>query len=280
MTETGPGRLIWIASYPKSGNTWMRAFLANYLLDRGDGGAVPLLELVKVTAKDANVEGIGQFAERPLVELPPREVYLARQRYLESLAALPTPTLVKTHLPMGAMFDVPFIPGELTRCAIHIVRNPLDLVISYADHMGQSLEEAAEAIASHRTVLGFSDERIPQFLGNWSLHVRSWMEAEGFPLLRLRYEDILDDPVGSFTRALELIGAPVEQSRLERAVAASRFDKLRAQEAAEGFIERQDGQERFFRKGTKGHWRDELPPALAERIVAEHGEVMRALGYL
>lgn len=273
-------KIIWLASYPKSGNTWLRAFLANYLIRRPPGVALPLAELNKMTRGDADASAINRILGRDHLEADAAEVYAARQRMIERLAELPTPTLVKTHLPNSAMFGVPVIPPGLTRCAIYIVRNPLDLVISYADHMAMDLEAAARAIATPANSIGYNDLFIRQILGDWSMHVRSWQAARHFPVLFLRYEDILADPAGSFTRIIRHIGAPLNEAILRDTIAVTSFDSLRASEEAEGFAERLEWQEKFFRKGTKDQWQDALPPAIADKIRADHGQVMRQFGYL
>ena len=141
--DAGRKKLIWLASYPKSGNTWLRAFLANYLIRRPPGTPLPLAQLNRVTRGDADAPSVNRILGRDHRQATASEVYAARHRVLENYAAMPTPTLLKTHLPNGLMFGNPVIPPELTRCAIYVVRNPLDLVISYADHMGMDLETAA-----------------------------------------------------------------------------------------------------------------------------------------
>jgi hypothetical protein len=63
-------------------------------------------------------------------------------------------------------------------------------------------------------------------------------------------------------------------------VDAVRFDRLRAAEDQDGFVERQPGMDRFFRRGIAGGWRDSLSPEQIARIESDHGTMMRRLGYL
>ena len=273
-------KIIWLASYPKSGNTWMRAFLANYLLNRPEGQTLPLAELQAMTLGDSNAGEISRIAGCDFRELKPQPLYAARLQYLEEIADYPEPTFVKTHMPNAAMFGVPIIPGNLSRCAIYIARNPLDVVISYADHNGTSIEKTAEKMADPGSMLGGDDRQIAQFLGPWSMHVRSWQAVDAFPVVYLRYEDLLDDPERGFTQVIQTIGAPVDRARLRDAIEVSSFGKLQASEAAEGFTERRSHQDRFFRSGAKGQWKEGLPTEIADRITADHREVMQDLGYL
>jgi len=274
-------KIMWVASFPKSGNTWTRAFLANYLINRPPGVTLPLGELQKMTLGDSGYKPISRHSTRPLEELAPKELYEARLRFLQEVASAPTPTFVKSHMPIADMFGVPMIPTELTRCAIYIVRNPLDVVISYSHHMNVDLERAAKGLANPNNTLGMkSNLQIRQFLGNWSMHVRSWQAAKDFPVVYMRYEEMLDDPVRSFGRMLEGVGAPVDQARLRDAVEVTNIRQLQKREEIDGFNERQGRETPFFRQGTKGQWREILPPHLIDKIKNDHGEVMRELGYL
>jgi hypothetical protein len=175
---------------------------------------------------------------------------------------------------------VPIIPGALTRCAIYIARNPLDVVISYADHNGSGIDLAARRLAERGHMVGGNEKQIKQFLGHWSMHIRSWQAASGFPVLYLRYEDLLDDPERSFARVIQTIGAPLDKERLRDSIEVTSLGKLQEREEADGFKERRPNQERFFRSGKKGQWREILPKAIADQVTADHSEVMRELGYL
>jgi RimJ/RimL family protein N-acetyltransferase len=88
------------------------------------------------------------------------------------------------------------------------------------------------------------------------------------------------DPVTTFTEAARFLNLPAEPARIEKAIRFSDFRELARQEEEKGFRERPQHTERFFREGTSGGWRDKLTVAQFERIVADHGEVMRRLGYL
>lgn len=275
-----PRNIIWIASYPKSGNTWLRAFLANYLLDRPDGEPLPLDQLSRMSHNDASSRAIGRIAGRDVTGLTPAGLWQARHAYLEEIANRPEPSFIKTHVARAEIGGIGLIPPDLTRSAVYIVRNPLDLAISFASHMSLSLEASAEALGDANQVLKMSDGQILQFIGDWSMHVRSWFSAEGFPVQVLRYEDMLDDPEKSFLSVLELIEAPVDRGRLLSAIDASSFRTLSGQEDRAGFDETIEGQDKFFARGTKGHWKDVLPPDIADRITARHSTVMKVLKYL
>ena len=270
--------LVWLASYPKSGNTWLRAFLANYFI--AGPGPVPINAMQQISSGDSSAPSYADLGRCDPARLAPGQVAALRQQHLERIAGNAPVNFVKTHCINRKIGPLPLIPARLTRAAIYIIRDPRDMVLSYADHFRLDAAGAVDAIGSVQNYVPGNPKTVMQWLGNWSDHVRSWTRARDFPVLTLRYEDILNDPAAAFLKVLKLIGAPVDQGALDQAVAHSSFGALSAQEAATGFRERGPEQERFFRKGTSGHWREQLDPELAERIAADHGVMMRRHGYL
>ncbi len=180
-------------------------------------------------------------------------------------------------MPNAALFGAPLIPAELTRCAIYIVRNPLDIVPSYAHYMELELERSVELLASPKNWTQGNEYQITQMVGDWSMHVRSWLSVDAFPVLVLRYEDLIDDPVKQFTSMVETIGLLLDEAKLERAIEASRFDELQAQHRQVRYSGRDLP---FFRKGVKGDWKDALPGVLSKKVISDHGKVMGFLRYL
>jgi len=270
--------LVWLASYPKSGNTWLRAFLANYFID--SPGPVPFSEMQKISFGDSSAPACADLGRCDPMLLSPAQVAALRQRHLARVSRNAPVNFVKTHNANIKVAGHPLVPPQLTRAAVYILRDPRDMVISYADHFALDFAGAAKAIASRQNLVRSTQRTVMQFLGNWSDHVTSWTRAPGFPVLVLRYEDMLVDPQAAFEKVLRLIGAPIDPAVLIQATEFSSFESLARQEAAAGFREKGRSQERFFRKGISGQWRDELPAAIVDRIVADHGVVMKRHGYL
>lgn len=268
--------LVWLASFPKSGNTWVRAIVTAYSAD----GPVDLAHLESDSGLQRDdidaLAGI-ETSDLPLdvlIELIP-ELYRAHAARLDAV------TWAKTHDRHTIAGSV-LHPPEITRGAVYIVRDPRDVVVSYADHMGQSLDESIADLADDGLVLARSaratSAQRPQPVGRWSDHVTGWVDGGLAPVV-VRYEDLIADAAGAAAPALAAAGLDVDHERLARAVAAARFEVLSASEAAHGFRERARGQERFFRSGRAGGWRDVLSPSQARRIVDHHGAVMERLGY-
>ena len=285
-------RTVWLASYPKSGNTWFRAVYSAL----AGGGKI-----------DINNLGDGpQAADSVLFErrigispqlLSTSEIELLRPRVDEALDREgPDMLLRKVHdlLHVGPSGEL-IVSGAATRCAIYILRDPRDVAVSFAHHLNRPVEQASRLISgrprSTSDRWGDPDEEdprlwyrltapnLPQHLGGWSDHVRSWIDEAPFAVHTLRYEDCLRSPVPTFLQALRSGGMDVTEERVRRAVEAASFERLRSQEQQAGFAGRV-GRSAFFRRGRIGSWRDELPGGEARLIEEEHAEVMTRFGYL
>ncbi len=200
-------RIIWIASYPKSGNTWMRAFLANYVLDRRE--PLPINELGAFSLSDTRPRFYQQAAGKPIAEISETESVRLRDRAQELIAkARPHDHFVKTHSQNSVHRGVMLINRTVTKGAICIIRNPLDLVSSYAGHFNLSVDQAIEAMADPSNSTIDAEHRIFTLLGHWSDHVTSWRDAKDFPLIMVRYEDLLARPRDGFRQIVVTLGLP------------------------------------------------------------------------
>ncbi|KGM88239.1 Sulfotransferase domain protein [Roseovarius mucosus DSM 17069] len=271
--------IIWLASYPKSGNTWTRLFLANYLMNAQE--PVPINQAHRFAVGDAVVKMYNRVAGR---EIDPTDLSLClrlREGVLRGIVANNADVnFVKTHNARVAPERIDLIPDRYTRSAIYIIRNPLDMVLSYARHYGITQEDAAQKICHPDNGNLPTETSVAQYLSTWDLHVKSWMAYAPWKRLIVRYEDLLDNPETHFAKVLDLVGVPVDKTRLQRAIRFSSFDELSRQEEEQGFIERPEQSEKFFGKGQKDQWKTDLDPALAEMIRSKMGETMKRYGYL
>ncbi len=257
-------RIFWLASYPKSGNTWMRAFLASYV---GEGGKpVPINQIRNFTLSDTRQKFFDRAAGRPFSAADPMESVRLRPAMQRLLAAAkPGNHFVKTHSAIGVVAGVPLISPEVTAGAICILRNPFDLAPSYARHFDLTLDEAIDRMTSPDNVAA-SPSGIVDVLGRWDDHVASWTRAPGLRNVLVRYEDMSATPEKAFRKVLKFLRLPVDVARLRRAMAASSFDALRAQEDRDGFHERPAHMARFFAEGGVGLGRAKLSPAQTARL--------------
>ena len=270
--------IVWLASYPKSGNTWLRLFLANYLA--GGETPVPLNQLDRFTTGDALATLYRAVASDGFAPTDDRKALMLRDAVLRAISSNGADVnLVKTHNGNRRVDGVRLIPPHMTRRALYVVRNPLDMLLSYADHYGTSPAKAAEQIAEPNNSTLPEPKMVRQFLGNWSDHVTSWTKNPKFPVTVLTYEAMSDNPVKAFSTVVRDLGAPVDDARVERAVRAASFDQAKKQEETSGFVEKSTASKRFFRSGKVGEGRATLDPAIVERVVSDHGAVMQRFGY-
>lgn len=274
------GGFYWIASYPKSGNTWMRLLLASLR----NGGNAPDFDRTFGFAPLAGQ--LGDFEQALDVEpsdLTHEELAELRPDITLLLASdLTEPQFRKVHdcwgrTPSGRML----FPPEATLGALYLVRDPRDVAVSWAHHSSRPIDNAIDFMARASTIAADPTRygRMAQHLSSWSGHVLSWLEAEPRPLV-VRYEDLLADPAAMLARAASHCGLGAEPAAVDAAVASTRFEALREAEAEKGFYNGQTQGQRFFRRGEAGGWRDTLTPVQADRIARDHGTVMERLGYL
>ncbi|MBH67195.1 MAG: sulfotransferase [Rhodospirillaceae bacterium] len=273
------GKIIWIASFPKSGNTWMRAFLANYVMNTKEPFQIE--DLRAFTLSDTRPRFFQEAAGRPVEELSDIETVELRGRAQELIANFkPHDHFVKTHSQNTIWADHQLINPLVSKGAIYLVRNPLDLASSYAAHLGLNLDDAINLMASDQNATLQVNYNVLTFIGSWEKHVTSWLQNDQLPSLLIRYEDLLTNPLEEFSKVLRALGTQIVEERLSRAIQFSSFTELAKQENASGFSERPPHADRFFRQGKSGSWKEQLSSQQIERITGKHGRVMKMLGYL
>ena len=273
------GQIIWLASYPKSGNTWLRAFLANY--QAGGSEPVDINRLPELSFADNRVRYFDQVAGRPTAGLPFADTHRLRPAVHRLFAQARDGTvLVKTHSVLSRIDDIPTITPELTAAALYVVRTPLDVAVSFAHHFGLSVASAVHAISFAQLKSQPTGDTVAQPFSDWSSHVESWLDAPGLSVHMVRYEDMHRAPARVFKGVIAFLGWPFEPERLRRAIRQSDFRTLAAQERSGGFVEASRKAERFFRRGQIGSWRSELTPDQATLLIDRHRAVMTRLGYL
>ena len=125
------GRILWLASYPKSGNTWMRAFLHNLIVDKG--GPLDLNAMSKGALMDAAHQHYSLLSNGDPRQLGREEIARLRPRMQASLAASRTGTVfVKTHTALTMLAGHPSHDPALTLGSIYMVRDPRDIALSHS----------------------------------------------------------------------------------------------------------------------------------------------------
>jgi len=285
-------RTIWLASYPKSGNTWLRLLLAN--LDQEGPVDINDIPGQGIASSRAWFDNVTLFPSGLLTHDECEQLRPAVHSAIHSMRYLDeneTPDaklrFVKTH--DGYTFTKsgePLLAGSGgADGAVLIVRDPRDVAPSLANHNGTDIDAAIEYMAKAEISLCASRRTQPnqlrQRLLGWNGFIQSWLDQRDIPVHVVRYESLKEDTVGALRAVLEFTEVPSSDDAIQRAVRSADFDELQRQEASTGFREapRRGTDTRFFRRGVSGAWKDELTPTQLATIECNHGPMMTSLGY-
>lgn len=276
--------IAWISSYPKSGNTWCRAFLTAYM-----SGEARLQHLAGAPIAGSRVM-LDRWLGFPTLGHPHRQVECWRADAYRNMARKfqerGKPALLKVHdwwhmTPRGE----PLFPWEATHRCVYLVRDPRDVACSFAHHLGKTVDQAAHGMNVQNFALAVHGpsvkDQVMQTLNTWSAHVESWLDDSELYSYVIRYEDLKRDPAPIWKGMLEYLGIGYDAARFDLALKQSSFDSLQVREKVAGFKEASKAADApFFRKGVAGGWKAELSEEGAARICMQHNRVMRRLGYL
>jgi hypothetical protein len=256
--------VFWIASYPKSGNTWLRFLACNLVF-----GPVDSASLLNRLAPD--IHELGPAPE------PPRQ-----------------PVFLKTHF-----LHSPLLPlGKHSAAAIYVVRDPADVMLSnyhYAMRRGAVSADDGDGLSRYvdRYIAAHGDPRWVELgIGSWQDNVCSWRQAgKDFPVLWVRYEDMLADATVVATSLCKHLGLERSPDEIARAVAGTTFERMRAIEEADiaarrvGIFYKPHLQDRigaglrFMRSGQTGEAKRRLPEEQWRRFNDVFGDLRQQLGY-
>lgn len=273
----------WLASYPKSGNTWLRLVLSQ-LTGEADGPADFNAIAGGTIASDRN--WIDQALGFPSAELTRDEILDLRPAvYRWSAERASRSQFHKIHDACHRTPSGEFLPcAEASGPSIYILRNPLDVALSFAHHLGWDIDKTIGAMGEPGLEMGSDPSggitlHVPQVLQSWSQHVTSWVDNPAFDMLVVRYEDMLDDPQRWFGRIAVHLGLSPSTEQLAAAIDHTRFEQLQSRESNERFREKPIAAGKFFRKGVAGDWQQGLTEAQIDRIISEHRTIMQRFGY-
>ncbi len=283
QTKQFPNKILWLASYPKSGNTWFRTFLTA-LQTEGDINLNNLItdgifasRLIFDDYSDIDSQHLYDYEAKTMIA----DVFRYYAQECDRLSVF------KIHDTFTKGVDGNYIvPEDCTHCSIYFIRNPLDIAGSLANHNNSTIQMAVNTINNKKSCLASQPGNLnitPQFrqdICDWSTHVNSWSIETKFPVIVVRYEDMVSDTFATFTKLLKFVGWDYAESQIKRAIEATSFDKLKQIEATKGFKEKPVKAQHFFRSGISGRWKEELTTEQICSIIDMHGEVMKRYNYL
>lgn len=195
--------IFWIASYPKSGNTWLRALLTSYYFSK-DGNFNQLL-----------LKNIGQFPEKqyfndfnynPKIITDTSKFWIAAQEKLNLDKKI---KFFKTHNILGSINGNNFTNEKNTIGCIYIVRDPRNVITSLKNHFDFNYDQALATMLNEHYYIFRSEEKNDygnfQFLSSWEKHFQSWKAQKIFPIKLIRYEDLLNETFKTFKEAINFI---------------------------------------------------------------------------
>jgi hypothetical protein len=270
--------IIWLASYPKSGNVWLQAFLHN---------------LISNSRQAPSPEKIGGFCtpesaalhfmtpdSRPLGAWTREETARRRAGAHKAITGLRSDNVfASTRAALVESGGAPTITMEHTAAAIYLVRNPLDVAVSLAAQGDRSIDEAILHLETEYESEN-SDQFAYEYQGSWSTNVLSWTQQRHAGLHLLRYEDMLSVPEQAFGPLASFLGFDTSPERLARAIRFSSFADLAEEEDKSTFTSSSGGVRRVLRVGKSDQWREVLSADQVRRVVDRHDKQMERFNYI
>jgi len=275
--------IVWLASYPKSGNTWFRMFLANYKANTSEPQKLEDIESTPISSNAVDFEeeiGLNPFEMyKDEVDLYRPDLYrILSEKYEET----GEDCYKKTHDAYTLTKEgVPMFPADISKCAVYFVRNPLDVCVSYANHSAGKIEKTIKLMLNEQGfIAGKKQGQLRQILMSWESHVQSWKNQSEIPVHLVRYEDMLQKTTETFGNIIRFLGLEYDKERLNRAIINCSFKTLRQMEQETGFKERIHESQQFFWKGKIGNYRDFLTKEQIQQIIEYNYDTMKEFGYI
>ena len=285
--------IIWIASYPKSGNTWIRSLLSSYLFSK-DGKFVfeHLKNIEQFSSKNFSSDKIEDLHYQARIS----KNWIPCQKILNQDKKI---HLLKTHNALCSINGNNFTDKFNTSAAIYVVRDPRNLITSLSHHYELSLDEAFGFLANKRKIIfptnaekkekDIKNREDFNFLSDWSTHYHSWKNINFCPIKIIKYEDCLIDVQKVFVSTLDFLSKflkfKFDKKKINNALTSTSFKNLSRMEKNEGFQESATSYKtmkkiKFFNLGKKNNWKALLDKKLIVKIESHFKNEMSELGYL
>ena len=278
--------IIWLASYPKSGNTWVRAFLSAYYYSNDGKFTFELLKKIKQFPSK-------EFFDQKLLSVDEAsENWLIAQKKIKDRKKI---CFLKTHNVNGAFKGNSFTSTEFTAGAIYITRDPRNVLTSMMNHYSLNESDALKMINSiYRNLKDENDENnyaSYSFISSWSNNYNSWKISKNFNILLIKYEDLENDKYNTFSKIVNFTNNIIKQERnidenkFKLAIETTNFEVLQKKEEYEGFDEavyssKEGKMKPFFNLGRKNNYKNLLKPETSKIIEGLFEKEMKELGYL
>jgi len=279
--------IVWLASYPKSGNTLLRSLLSSYFFS--NDGDFKFNHLYKISQFPA----VHHFTSLGINIADENEVFknfINAQNFINKQNK--SLKFFKTHSALCKMNDCNFTDLKNTLGVIYIVRDPRNVVTSYAHHYNLNINEATDALLDKSSFLVKTEKNCKAFMGSWDFNYNSWKKFESKKkYLLIKYEDLVNKKRNTLLkifRFLESLGVSkfkIDMVKLNKAIKSTEFDKMKDLEKKEvfyeGVLDIKTGKRKvFFNLGPKNDWRRILDQKNRDKIEKFFKNEMTELGYL
>ncbi len=273
--------IIWLASYPKSGNTWVRLFL-NTLFYTNNKLNINNIKIQQFPNKRHFKNIVDDF--RDIEEVIKNSLNAQYAINLDNKVKF-----LKTHSACWKSDKSIFTNNDNTLGVIHIVRDPRNVITSVKKHFGKiSYEKALAFMQDERKFLGsknYSEENdVPTLISSWKNNYNSWKKFRKNYFL-IKYEDLLVDPKKEFLKLMNFIknisNLEFDENKIEKVIHDCNFENLKKQEHQKGFKEApRDSDQNFFSLGPNNNWRKILTTNIRQEIENCFKDEMKDLNYL
>jgi hypothetical protein len=275
--------IVWLASYPKSGNTWFRIFLTNYQANKNIPAS---LDEIQSTPVAGNAHEFEEIITLNPFELTEDEVNFYRPELYKAISEMADNDNKAIYRKVHDAYILntdrkPLFSAEVSKGIVYFIRNPMDVCVSFANHDAEEVEETINLLLNEDAHLaGEKTGQLRQKLLSWKSHVQSWKNQTKIPILFVRYEDMIQKPEETFGAIIRFLDLEFDVQRLRRAITFSNFKLLQEMEQKNGFKERPQKCQHFFWKGKIGNYRDYLSKDQINQIVEYNYDTMKEFGYI
>ena len=290
-------KIFWVTSYPKSGNTWIRAILTSLFFTKDGRFNLNLLNYISNfdnPDKYKFVQKLNIVDFNNLHELSVISKYWVEAQKRAKVGG--DFAFFKTHSGNVILNKLPYTNANNVLGLIYLVRDPRDVTASYSKHFGKSIDETIKSITSKNCITWTGlpkNKPYPILLSSWDVHYKTWKNFN-VPKMVIKYETMLKETRSTLNQIVHFFIKNYGfsfiniETRIDNILKTTKFQKLHEYEKKHGFFEapylhsKKKGKvaEYFFRKGTDGQWQEELTSFQLKRIEEHFAPTMKELGYL
>ena len=281
--------ILWLASYPKSGNTWIRSLLSAYLFSSDGNFNFKLLNNIKQFSSEQGMLNNNLSSQEKIYKnwIPAQEKINQNNEI----------HILKTHNALCNINGYNFTNKFNTIGVVYIVRDPRNLIISISNHYNLSQEEAYDFIINKKKIIfpkilkesNDYNKNDFNFLSDWSGHYQSWKDINFCPIKVIKYEDIIKNDHEVFMSTLKFTSKffkiNIDEKKINNVLSSTSFEKLREMENKHGFEEsvvssHNNKKNKFFNLGKNNNWKKLLDNKIRKKVEKIFEKEMIELEYL